>query len=111
MRAPIDWDTVPPQLKLLGRYVYALLVNMFFGMLLELTLSVDRNNGWEAWRRVCASSRNHVRRVRSLRSWNDYRNRNLVTTQTSTVTGLVGSEISRTARGYSVPFPCRNRSR
>ena len=50
---PIFWTDVSIRHRDLGRYVFALLISIMRGVMLEIVSAVLEHNGWEAWHSVC----------------------------------------------------------
>ena len=50
----VPWSTMSSRAKVLGAFLYAALVTLMVGSLLEVVAAVPDSNGWEAYRRVCS---------------------------------------------------------
>ena len=51
---PVPWISMSSRAKVLGAFLYAALVTLMIGSLLEVVAAVPDSNGWEAYRRVCS---------------------------------------------------------
>ena len=52
-KQPIRWERVPIPWRTPARFLFALLLSMTSGGLMEVMASTPDKNGWEAWRRLC----------------------------------------------------------
>jgi hypothetical protein len=52
--SPVPWSSMSSRARVLGAFLYAALVTLLVGSLLEVVAAVSDSNGWEAYRRVCS---------------------------------------------------------
>ena len=89
---PVPWMSMSSRAKLLGAFLYAALVTLMIGSLLEVVAAVPDSNGWEAYRRVC-SEVTLEQRHRSYRSLKTRWSRSLARPETSMRSGCLGKDV------------------